>query len=195
MTQKEKLSITQQNNNHPRISEYPALPDLTIQTLNKSFVDVDYNEGLCIEYRWFDKNKIEPAFEFGFDSSYTTFNYSNLSVHPSTTILTKTVAAASDEVFDRLAIITVDVCNSGKVGGIEIPLLYIGSPADGSPLKVLCGFDIIGLDVGAKKNVEFQLSRRDLSFLDTYNESWSSPEGEYKVYVGASNRDIERLVL
>nr|XP_018261855.1 avenacinase [Kwoniella dejecticola CBS 10117]OBR84013.1 avenacinase [Kwoniella dejecticola CBS 10117] len=172
------------------ISDYPALPDLTIQTLNTSFVDVDYNEGLFIDYRWFDKNNIEPAFEFGFGLSYTTFNYSNLSVQPSTATVQKTVSATSDDVFECLAIVTVDLCNSGQVGGTEIPQLYIGSPADGAPVKVLRGFDTIGLDAGAKKNVEFQLTRRDLSFWDTYNEGWTLPDGEYKVYVGASSRDI-----
>ncbi|OCF31065.1 avenacinase [Kwoniella heveanensis BCC8398] len=173
------------------ISDYPALPDLTIETLNTSFVDIDYNEGLFIDYRWFDKNDIAPAFEFGFAGlSYTTYKYSNLSVQPSTATLQKTVAASSDEVFDCLAIITVDITNSGQIGGSEIPQLYIGSPADGAPIKVLRGFDTVGLDAGAKKTVEFQLTRRDLSFWDTYNEGWTLPEGDHQVYIGASSRDI-----
>nr|XP_019049530.1 avenacinase [Kwoniella bestiolae CBS 10118]OCF28460.1 avenacinase [Kwoniella bestiolae CBS 10118] len=152
--------------------------------------DVEYTEGLFVDYRWFDKNGIEPAFEFGFGLSYTTFNYSNLNIQSSTANLNQYAPANSTELYDCLALVTIDVCNSGNLAGSEIPQLYIGSPADGAPIKALRGFDTVGLDVRAKKKVEFQLTRRDLSFWDTYNAGWTLPDGEYKVYVGASSRDI-----
>ncbi|KAF2836247.1 glycoside hydrolase family 3 protein [Patellaria atrata CBS 101060] len=41
---------------------------------------VDFEEGVFIDYRAFDKADIEPIYEFGFGLSYTTFDYSNLQI-------------------------------------------------------------------------------------------------------------------
>src|SRR6185437_10076717 len=39
-----------------------------------------YTEDLQMGYRWYEANRAEPLFPFGFGLSYTTFQYSDLSI-------------------------------------------------------------------------------------------------------------------
>ncbi|KAI9823432.1 MAG: hypothetical protein M1832_002443 [Thelocarpon impressellum] len=47
---------------------------------NAAIPQQNFSEGLYMDYRYFDKNDIEPRYEFGYGLSYTTFMLSSLSI-------------------------------------------------------------------------------------------------------------------
>ncbi|GAB7350276.1 hypothetical protein MBLNU459_g0917t3 [Dothideomycetes sp. NU459] len=51
-----------------------------LYTPNDLVPQTNFKEGVFIDYRAYDRNNIEPAYEFGFGLSYTTFKYSNLKI-------------------------------------------------------------------------------------------------------------------
>ncbi|KAF4620126.1 hypothetical protein G7Y89_g14696 [Cudoniella acicularis] len=77
-----------------------------------------FSEGLFIDYRYLDKNKIDPRYEFGFGLSYTTFNYSNLDITGTPTSGAEsgdTIPGGSASLFDVVATVTATITNSGSV--------------------------------------------------------------------------------
>lgn len=95
--------------------------------------------------------------------------------------------------------VSVQVKNSGPVGGKVVPQLYLSYPEDSEvkntvdfPIRVLRGFEKVYLDKGESKTVEFELTRRDLSYWDVVRQNWVMlEEGKYKFAVGESSRDLK----
>ncbi|KAL0572974.1 hypothetical protein V5O48_008988 [Marasmius crinis-equi] len=158
----------------------PAIVDILWGAVNPSgrlpfsMDDVEYTEGLFIDYRYMDSKGIKPRYEFGFGLSYTTFEYSDLLISPS----------------GDSQVVEFKVKNTGDFDGTEIPQLYLGYPeGSGEPPRVMRGFDDVCLAMGETKTVKFLLGQRELSIWDTPSQSWKRPEGTFKVEVGASIQD------
>tara|TARA_B100000963_G_scaffold35575_1_gene26656 strand:- start:1854 stop:4289 length:2436 start_codon:yes stop_codon:yes gene_type:complete len=157
-----------------KISDTPAY-----STYPGKDLQMDYEEGLFIGYRWYDKEKIKPLFPFGHGLSYTTFEYSNLRAIPPRG--TSSVAAFE-----------IDITNSGSLAGKEVVQGYISvsnSQID-RPNKELKKFDKVFLKPGETKKIQFELSERDLSFWSIETQTWQVEPAEYIFEVGASANDI-----
>ncbi|KAK1068529.1 beta-glucosidase [Friedmanniomyces endolithicus] len=76
---------------------------------NAPVPQLDFTEGLFIDYRHFDQAGIKPRFEFGFGLSYTTFSYSNLRIQPANAA-SSTPASASTAAASAQTTINPSVC-------------------------------------------------------------------------------------
>jgi beta-glucosidase len=142
---------------------------------------VKYEEGVFVGYRHFDRSEVKPLFSFGFGLSYTKFQYSDLTVTPSSSDLNEPVD------------VSFVIKNVGQREGAEIAELYVGeSHARGPhPEKELKGFAKLNLRRGESKRVTLQLDRRAFSFFDAKKHSWSAEPGEFAIVVGSSSAKTE----
>ena len=142
----------------------------------------EYREGVFVGYRYYDAKEMEVRYPFGHGLSYTTFDYSNLSL-----------SAASVKDTERVTV-SVDVTNTGQMAGKEIVQLYIGPKNKDDrvirPLMELKGFDKVHLQPGETKTVTFKLDKRSFAFYHTGLSDWHVLTGAYGLYVGRSSRDI-----
>ncbi|MCR5458035.1 MAG: glycoside hydrolase family 3 C-terminal domain-containing protein [Clostridiales bacterium] len=131
--------------------------------------DALYLEGIYCGYRYYDKAGKELSWPFGYGLSYTSFEYSNLTVD-------------GDNV-------SVNVKNTGNRAGCETVQLYIESRQDTihRPIRELRHFEKIYLEKGETKTVRFVLSDRDFSL---WQSGWCVQEGEYSVCVGSNSRNL-----
>ncbi len=143
--------------------------------------DIDYKEGIFIGYRWYEKRKIEPLYPFGYGLSYTSFDYSGLTV--------------SKEKFNENDTVTVsfNVRNVGKMKGAEIAQLYIQDVESSvpRPIKELKGFRKVDVNPGESKTVVIKLTKQDFSFWNPKTKGWYAEKGSFIIHVGSSSQDIK----
>ena len=131
-------------------------------------------------YRWFDKQKTEPLFPFGFGLSYTSFDYSGLNVKP-----------AADGGLD----VSFQLRNTGTVAGDEVPQVYLGAPSQrpkGADFAVhaLAAFDRVHLDAGQSQTISMHVPLRRLEYWSSAENKWIKAAGSREVLVGSSSREL-----
>ncbi|KAH7374129.1 glycoside hydrolase family 3 domain-containing protein [Cadophora sp. MPI-SDFR-AT-0126] len=157
---------------------FPKTLDDSVQISGE--VEVPYEEGLYVGYKWFDERGIEPLFPFGHGLSYTSFEVSNISVAISN--------SGNWSITAQSIIVTTLLSNTGSVAGKEVVQLYVSYPAAANePPKLLKGYEKVYLGPGDSSVVTFGIDSEDLRIWDG---GWKLVPGNYTFLVGFSAGDI-----
>ena len=133
-----------------------------------------YDEGLKIGYKWYDAERKQPLFPFGYGLSYTTYSYSNMKVTP------------GDQVR-----VSFTVRNTGSRAGVEVAQVYASLPSSaGEPPKRLVGWSRVKLNPGESKDVTVDIEPLFLSIFNTDQHAWQKVAGEYTFMAGGSSQSL-----
>ncbi len=122
-----------------------------------------------------------PLYPFGYGLSYTTFEYSNLKIDNKNLTVGNSIN------------VSVDLKNTGNYAGKEVVQLYIKDrfASVTRPVRELKGFEMISLNPGEIKTVNFEISETLLQFYSA-NEIWESESGFFDIFIGTnSNADLQ----
>jgi beta-glucosidase len=133
--------------------------------------DAPATEGVRVGYKWFESEKKDPLFPFGFGLSYTTWDFSDLK-------------ASQHEV-------TFTVHNTGSRAGSEVAQVYAVLPATTgeSTFKRLVAWNRVALAPGESKTVTLPLDPLYLSIFDTGGNAFVLAPGDYTILAGPSSAD------
>ena len=121
----------------------------------------------------------EPLYPFGYGLSYTSFDYSGLT-------LDRDVMG-----FDDLLTISISIQNTGEAAGEEVVQLYVRDMVGSvtRPVKELKDFQKVFLESGESRTLTFQLSAGDLAFWNRDME-FTAEAGEFRVMVGPNSTEL-----
>ncbi len=154
----------------PAVNNFPGNP-----------ASVEYRESVYIGYRYYEKAKKAVRYPFGYGLSYTTFEYSDIS-------LDKTSMSENDTLT-----VSFKLKNTGDVSGYEIAQLYVADKESTiyRPEKELKAFKKVWLNPGEIKEVKLILNKRAFAFYNVNINDWCVESGDFDIFVGASSADIK----
>jgi beta-glucosidase len=139
-----------------------------------------YSEGLYVGYRWFDQQRLDPQFPFGYGLSYTHFDYSDLAI-----------ANAADGGLD----VSLRLRNAGSADGDEVAQVYLGAPQPTPAraqfaLRALAAFERVHLAAAESRIVRLHIEPRALEYWSVEQAGWVRASGSRTIFVGASSRAL-----
>ncbi|RZJ37412.1 MAG: glycosyl hydrolase, partial [Chryseobacterium sp.] len=176
-----------EDNSAHQLGEYPGNKEELAAGKGKDQknpINITYNEGIFVGYRWHDTKKIKPLFSFGHGLSYTTFDFGKAKAD-------KTTIGQDDKIT-----FTFMVKNTGKKAGAEVAQLYISDLKSSlpRPTKELKGFEKVFLNPGEEKEVSITIDKAALSFFDADKHAWVAEPGDFEALIGNSSDNIKTKV-
>ncbi len=139
-----------------------------------------YKESIYVGYRYYEKANVPVLFPFGYGLSYTSFNYSNLTLSANT-------ITPNDKVT-----LTFNIANTGAFGGAETAQVYVGLKDSlvYRAKKELKEFAKVYIPAGGSQTVSVELDRSAFEYYSPTLRAWVVEDGEYDIMIGASSADI-----
>ncbi len=138
--------------------------------------DNHYLDDIFVGYRGYDRDQIQPLFCFGHGLHYGQLRYESLRCYQ----------------HDNQLHVFFSITNLADMAVSEAAQVYIGHPDNLSdrPPKELKAFQKIPLKSGETCQVQLQIGFDELAIYDDSTDGFRFFPGVYRVYVGASSRDL-----
>lgn len=139
-------------------------------------------------YSRFNSNYMDvihgPLFPFGSGLSYTTFEYSPV-----------TLSAAEMNADDTVTA-SVTVTNTGSRDGEEVVQLYVNDiySTSSRPVMELKGFQKVNLKAGESKKIDFNIGREQLEYYNHDLQQVVEP-GDFEIMIGHDSQDVNKANL
>lgn len=140
------------------------------------------------EGKWFDKFRSnyldvsnEPLYPFGYGLSYTSFDYSDISLSTTTCKGNQRLTAS------------ITLTNTGKYDGKEVVQLYIKDVVGTvtRPVKELKGFQKVFLKAGESKTIQFTITTEALKFYNNELRFDWEP-GDFEIMIGPNSLEVKK---
>ena len=139
-------------------------------------------------YSRFNSNYLDcihgPLYAFGHGLSYTTFEYSDVTL------------SNNEMTADGQVKASVTVTNTGKRDGKEVVQLYVRDiyATSSRPVKELKGFEKISLKAGESKTVSFEIGRKQLEYYNHALQLTVEP-GDFEIMIGHDSQHVNKAKL
>lgn len=94
------------------------------------------------------------------------------------------------ELWDVLFSVSATITNTGKLGGEEVPQLYISLGGPNDPKIQLRNFERLSIEPGMSTTFYADITRKDISNWDTVAQNWFISSYPKTVFVGPSSRNL-----
>jgi len=141
-----------------------------------------YQEGLDVGYRYFDTYDRPVRYPFGYGLSYASFTYDHLCL---------------TEIEGLNAVVSFTVANTSDVDGMETAQLYIQPCASlvYRPKQELKGYEKKTVPAGGTVRMEIPIDGSAFRYWSSGEDRWTVDDGDYRLLIGASSRDIRLSLL